>query len=117
MTVGIARLRFQRISPKKMKPIADLVRGKSVVEARHILLLNSKKRGSRFLEKALKAALASYREKAGGEALPEEELVVRQAKVDKGPMLKRFRPAWRGRAVMIRRRLSHITVEVTERRI
>ncbi len=114
--VGIAKLRYQRISPKKMKPLMDLIRGKTVREAWHILALNSKKKASRFLEKALKAAVASYKQKAGGEAVPDDELQISLLKVDRGPMLKRIRPAWRGRAVMIRRRLSHITVEVTERR-
>lgn len=116
MVKGIARLRFQRISHKKLKPVMDLIRGKTVEEAMWTLEFLPKKKAANLLMKAIKASVASYREKAGPEARPDDELIISLAKVDRGPILKRFRPAWRGRAVMIRRRLSHITIEVEERR-
>jgi len=116
MTEGICRYKFQRISPKKVKPVLDLIRGKTVQEALWTLSLISKKKVGGLVEKALKAAIASYREKAGADARPDDEIIISTAKVDRGTIYKRFRAAWRGRAVMIRRRFSHITIEVKERR-
>jgi large subunit ribosomal protein L22 len=116
MTEGKCILRFQRISPKKVKPVLDLVRGKTVQEALWTLAFISKKKAAGLIEKAIKAARASYREKAGPDARPDDEIFISLAKVDRGPIYKRFRAAWRGRAVMIRRRFSHITIEVKERR-
>ena len=116
MTEGICRYRSQRISPKKVKPVLNLIRGKTVQEALWTLNFVSKKKAVGLIEKAIKAAIASYREKAGTDARPDDEIVITTAKVDRGPIYKRFRAAWRGRAVMIRRRFSHITIEVKERR-
>jgi len=116
MRKGVCRYRFQRISPKKVKPVLDLVRGKTVQEALWTLSFVTKKKAAGFIEKAIKAATASYREKAGADARPDDEIIVSLAKVDRGPIYKRFRAAWRGRAVMIRRHFSHITIEVEERR-
>ncbi len=114
--VGRSVQRFILVSPKKVKPVLDLIRGKPVHEARWILEMNRKRKLASIILKGLKAAVASYQEKAGTEARPDEELVVLTAKVDRGPILKRWRAAWRGRAVMRRRRMSHITIEVTEGR-
>ena len=111
--VGRCVLKYQRISPKKLKPLLRLVRKQTVEEAGAILDLTPNK-GSKIVHKALKAAHASYRQKAGAEAKSSDELMVTLAKVDRGPILKRFRAAWRGRAVPILRRTSHITVEVRE---
>ncbi len=112
--VGRSVRRFVLASPKKLKPLMELIRGRSVSEAYWLLEGNAKRRLSTHVMKTLKAAVASYREKAGTNARPDDELVVRTAKVDRGPILKRWRPAWRGRAVMRRRRMSHITIEVAE---
>ena len=112
--VGRSVQRFVLVSPKKVKPVLDLIRGKSVLEATWILELNKKRKLSKIILKGLKAATASYRDKSGSEARPDEELIVLTAKVDRGPILKRWRAAWRGRAVMVRRRMSHITIEVSE---
>ena len=113
MAVGICRLRFQRISPKKMKPLLDELRGKTVKEVKVVLPFLKKRRAAKLVEKGLKAALASYKQKVE-EPLPEEELVF-YAKVDRGPMLLRYRAGWRGRAMPYRRRYSHLTFEVRER--
>jgi large subunit ribosomal protein L22 len=106
-------LKYQRVSPKKLKPPMRLVRNPSVMDAEITMKLTPKK-GARIVMKAIKAAHASYKDKAGSEARPADELVIAVAKVDRGPTLKRFRPAWRGRAVPIMKRTSHITVEVKE---
>jgi len=115
MARGRCILRFQRVSPKKVKPVLDIVRGKTVAEVKSILPFLPKKKIATLVEKALKAALASYKEHAREGELPEDELIVSQAKVDRGPILKRIRPAWRGTAYLIRKRLCHITIEVKER--
>ncbi len=113
---GRAISKYLRVSPKKVKPVLDLVRGKTVAEAEAILTLLPKKKIGTMVLKTLRNAYNSYEQKAGNEALPKDEVFVSLIKVDRGPILKRWRPAWRGRAVMIRRRLSHLTVEVSDRR-
>lgn len=107
--VGRCVLKYRRISPKKMVPLLDEIRGKSVEEARRILTVLNKK-SARFTLKALKAALASYRDKGGD--LPESQLYILTAKVDRGPMWKRVRPMFRGMATLILKRTSHLTIEV-----
>lgn len=113
MAKGVSVLRFQRTSVKKMKPILDELRGRTVREVKVVLPFVKKKRAALLVEKGLKAALASYRQKTE-EELPEEELIF-FAKVDSGPILKRFRAGWRGRAMPRKKRLSHLTFEVRER--
>ena len=110
MMVGRAVHKFARISPKKMKPLLAEIRGKSVAEADAILYLMNKK-GARITRKVLKAAVASLNNKLGRELAP-EEITVKVAKVDKGLTMKRVRPFWRGMATLIRKRTSHITIEV-----
>jgi len=114
MAEGISKLRFQRTSVKKVKPVLDELRGLSVKEVKMVLPYLKKKKIAVFIEKGLKAALASYRQKVE-EALPEEDLIF-FAKVDSGPILKRYRAGWRGRPMLIKKRLSHLTFEVRERR-
>lgn len=114
MTAGIVKLRFQRTSVKKAKPTLDELRGLSVREVKMALPYMKKRKLALIIEKGLKAALASYRQKTE-EEFSEEELVF-FAKVDSGPILKRFRAGWRGRPLPIKKRLSHLTFEVRERR-
>ncbi len=106
---GKCIVKYRRISPKKMAPILDEIRGKTVSDAIRILSVLNKK-GARFTLKALKAAFASYRDK-GGE-LTEEQVYVKVAKVDRGPIWKRVRPLFRGTATIILKRTSHLTVVV-----
>lgn len=101
--------RFIRISPRKTRLVADTIRGKNVREAKAILkVLN--KRPARVLEKILGSAVANARQKE----LNEDILKVESIYVDQGPYLKRYMPAAMGRATMIRRPTSHITVIVAE---
>ena len=110
MMVGRCVLKYRRISPKKVAPMLDEIRGKNVREAERILTLTNKK-AARITLKALKAAIASYKDKGGEEAV--ENLYVSLAKVDRGVILKRVRPMFRGMATLIRKRTSHITIEVS----
>ncbi len=99
--------RGARISPKKVKPVVDLIRGKSIVEADTLLRL-SKKRAAVYVRAALTAARAN----ADQAEVDVRSLVVSDARVDSGPTMKRFQPKDRGRAHKILKRTSHITVAV-----
>jgi large subunit ribosomal protein L22 len=105
--------RHARISARKVRPLADLVRGKFANEAINILKYQPN-RGARMLEKVLLSAVGNAQdpEQNGGRSFNPEDLVVVEAKVDGGPMFKRIRPRARGMAFGILRRSSHITVEL-----
>jgi large subunit ribosomal protein L22 len=100
--------RFARISARKVRPLADLIRGKHADEALDLLRYQPQ-RGARFLEKVLKSALGNAEDRR---APTISELVVVDARVDDGPMFKRIRPRARGMAFMIKKRMSHIRISV-----
>ncbi|UCF21428.1 MAG: 50S ribosomal protein L22 [Gemmatimonadota bacterium] len=105
--------RFVRQSPRKVRLVADLIRGQGVNEAYAILQFNEKK-AARSIEKLLKSAVANAMSKADteGERLDVDDLYVKRALVDEGPTYKRWRARAMGRASPIRKRTSHITVVV-----
>jgi large subunit ribosomal protein L22 len=103
--------KFAKISPTKVRPVAQLIQGKSVTSALEILEF-SPRRGARFLEKVLRSALAN----AGVDA-EADEMVVSEARVDIGPRAagtKRWIPASRGTAHPIKKKTSHIMVVIDE---
>ncbi len=97
-----------RISPRKVRPLADLIRGKQADEALSILKYQPH-RGARMLEKVLKSAMGNAEDRRATQV---GRMVVVEARVDGGPMLKRIRPRARGMAFMILKRMSHIHVAV-----
>jgi large subunit ribosomal protein L22 len=101
------------MSPRKVRLVADLIRGRGVNEAYSILKF-SKKAASRPIEKTLRSAVANAQQKADatGSFLDTDELVVREAYVNEGPRLRRFRAAAMGRAAPRVKRTSQITVVV-----
>jgi large subunit ribosomal protein L22 len=105
--------RTVRQSPRKMRLVVDLVRGKPVGEAMAILKF-SKKHAARQISKVLLSAVANAREASlkTDERLDEDTLFVKHAAVDPGPTLKRFMPAAMGRATPIHKRTSHVTIIV-----
>lgn len=103
--------RFNRISARKARQVADLVRGKTVEEAVHTLSLTPKK-ASAILQKTIMAAVANARQNDDAASIPEEDFVVFEIRVDEGPTQKRIRPRAQGRAFRIRKRTSHIKVIV-----
>jgi len=107
--------RFARISARKVRPLADLVRGKFADEALDVLRYQPQ-RGARLLEKVLKSALGNAQDpdQNAGRTVKVEHLVVSEARVDNGPMFKRIRPRARGMAFMVRKRFSHIHVALQE---
>jgi large subunit ribosomal protein L22 len=100
--------RFARISARKVRPIADLVRGKLTDQALAILRYQPQ-RGARMLEKVIRSALANAEDRR---ATNLSRLRVVDVRVDGGPMLKRVRPHARGMADVIKRRMSHIRVSL-----
>ena len=107
-----AVLRYTRISPRKVRQVVDLVRGRGVEEAFHILQFTPKK-AARMVERTLRSAVANAvnREES---TVREEDLYVKEAFVDGGIGLKRLRPQPRGAAGIIRKRFSHITLVVSD---
>ena len=98
--------RFARISPRKARPVIDLIRGRPVEEA-ITLLRFSQRRASPMISKVLRSAMANATQKSGVEG---EELVVWRAVVDEGPRERRWRPRSMGRAYPRLRRRCHISV-------
>ncbi len=111
----IASHRGARISPRKVRPLADLVRGKFVDEALDILRYQPH-RGARMLENVIKSALANAQDpdQNPGRMVDVDELFIATVRVDGGPTFKRVRPRARGMAFMIKKRMSHIHVEIDQ---
>ena len=104
--------RYARISARKVRPLADLVRGKYADEALDILRYQPQ-RGARMLEKVIRSAMGNAQENAE-RPVNIENLVVVDCRVDGGPMFKRVRPRARGMAFMVLRRMSHIQVTLED---
>jgi large subunit ribosomal protein L22 len=105
-----AILKNVRITPRKMRLVADLVRGKQVQRAMDTLQLTNKK-GARIMSKVLKSAISNASDKA---TIDVDRLQISEVTVDMGPALKRFMPRAQGRATNIKKRMSHITLRVKE---
>jgi large subunit ribosomal protein L22 len=106
-----AILRDVPTSPRKMRLVADLIRGQRVNQALGILKFDPKV-GSIHMEKLLLSAISNWQNKNEGVDLEDAELFVKEVKVDGGRMLKRLRPAPQGRGHRIRKRSNHITIVV-----
>ena len=107
--VAFAKLNNCPTSPRKMRLVADLVRGQKVERALNILRFSSKE-ASRKLEKLLLSAINNWEQKNADGNVTEAGLIVKEIRVDGGMMLKRLRPAPQGRAHRIRKRSNHVTI-------
>ena len=107
-----ATAKYVRVAPRKARQVVELIRGKSVKDARAILMLTPRA-ASPVVGKVLASAVANAE---NNNDLVAEDLYVAQAFVDEGPTLRRFKPRAMGRATRIRKRTSHITVSVDERK-
>jgi len=105
----LAKLNNCPTSPRKMRLVANQVRGKKVDIALSILKF-SQKQPSLKLEKLLLSAINNWQQKNPDSDIEQEELYVKEIKVDSGSMLKRLRPAPQGRAHRIRKRSNHVTM-------
>jgi len=106
---AIAKLNNVPTSPRKMRLIADLIRGMGVDLALNTLKFDSKI-GSKRLEKLLLSAISNWQEKNKDEKIEDAELFIKEIYVNGGKMIKRLRPAPQGRAHRIRKRSNHVTI-------
>lgn len=104
----VAIHRFAQISARKVRPLADLVRGKFADEALEILRFQPH-RGARMLEKVIRSAMANAEDRRAQDL---EMLIVSDVRIDGGPMFKRMQPKARGMASILKRRMSHLRVEL-----
>jgi len=107
--LAIARLNNCPISPRKMRLVADLLRGKEIGQALNILKFNPRQ-ASKFLEKLLLSAISNWQSKNEDKSIESSNIFINEIKVDGGKILKRLRPAPQGRAHRIRKRSNHVTV-------
>ena len=114
--IAFAKLNNCPTSPRKMRLIADLIRGMDADKALAELKLNPKEASGR-MEKLLLSALANWEAKNEGQRMDESNLYVSEVRVDGGRMLKRVQPAPQGRAHRIRKRSNHVTLVVDSRQI
>jgi len=110
-SVAFARLRNCPTSPRKMRLVADQIRGMEVEKAL-VVLKHSPKEASNRLEKLLLSALANWQAKNEGERMEDKQLIVQEIFVDQSRTLKRVQPAPQGRAHRIRKRSNHVTITV-----
>jgi len=103
-----AKAKYVRIAPRKARLVADEVRGKSFPEAVSILRFTNK-RAAKLIGEVVNSAAANAEHNMDTDP---DELFVREIRVDEGPTIKRYRARAMGRATMIRKRTSHITVEL-----
>ena len=108
---AVAHLRNNPTSTRKMRLVADLIRGKKVYDAITILKF-SKQEASNKLEKLLKSAINNWEQKNDGSKPEDNDLIVKEIQVNAGTMLKRFLPAPQGRAYRLRKRSNHVTIKV-----
>ncbi len=105
-----AKLKYTRTSPRKVRLVADLIRGKKVSEAETLLQFTIKSSAEPIL-KLLKSAIANAEHNFN---LKKENLYIAEIKVDGGPIIKRFRPRARGSAFPIQKKTSHISISLKE---
>lgn len=111
MREAVARVRFVRVSTQKSRLVVNEIRGKPVEDARKILAYSPKK-AARVVRKLLESAVANAEQNFEMDA---DRLMVSRVWVDEGPRMRRLKPRAFGRADIVRRRMSHITVAVAER--
>ncbi|MBK9293093.1 MAG: 50S ribosomal protein L22 [Oligoflexia bacterium] len=106
-----AKLRFARMAPRKLRLVADLVRGKNVNDAMKALAFLNKN-AAPVVKKLIKSAVANAEQK---KTVDVDNLFVKHITVDQGPTMKRFMPRAQGRASEIRKKTSHINVTLAEK--
>tara|TARA_B100000686_G_C16003815_1_gene577976 strand:+ start:77 stop:418 length:342 start_codon:yes stop_codon:yes gene_type:complete len=107
---AIAKTKYIRQSPFKIRFVADLVRGKNVFDAVNVLSLTNKK-ASKYILNTINSAVSNLNY-SNEISIDTKDAVIKKIYVDGGPMMKRIRPRAQGRAVPIRKRMSHLTVHI-----
>ena len=111
MVEGRAEAKYVRMSPRKVRQVMDLVKGKGVEYALNVLHF-CPKRASSPIEKTIRSAIANIIHGEGSNKVNVENFIIKKATVDEGPMQKRFLPRAMGRATRILKRTCHISVIV-----
>jgi large subunit ribosomal protein L22 len=106
----LAKHRFADVAPRKMRPFAQLIRGRRADEALEALRFYPN-RGARMIEAVLKSALGNAEDRGARNI---DDLVVTESRIDGGPTLKRIQPRARGTAYPIKKRYAHIVIAVSE---
>ena len=105
--------RYIRMSPRKVRQVVDMIRGKSVEDAMNYLHFIPK-HSRRPVEKVLRSAVANAINREESSKLNPEDLLVKEVYVDQGPTMRRYLPGPMGRASIIRKRSCHVTVVVSD---
>jgi large subunit ribosomal protein L22 len=113
---AVAKLKNVPTSPRKMRMVADLIRGQKVNKALTLLKYESKE-GAARLEKLLLSAISNWQNTNEDVRLEEADLYIKSITVDGGKILKRYRPAPQGRAHRIRKRSNHVTLVIDSQNI
>jgi large subunit ribosomal protein L22 len=108
-TLAIAKLNNVPTSPRKMRKVADVIRGENVLQALNMLKFMPQD-AARRLEKLVLSGISNWQAKNEDKSADEENLIIKEISVDSGRMLKRLRPAPQGRAHRIRKRSNHVTI-------
>ncbi|SCY21836.1 LSU ribosomal protein L22P [Nonlabens sp. Hel1_33_55] len=112
-SIAFAKLNNCPTSPRKMRLVADIIRGKKVEDALNILKFSSKE-AARRLDKLVLSAISNWQAKNEEGDVADAGLFIKEIRVDGGTMLKRLRPAPQGRAHRIRKRSNHVTLVLGE---
>jgi large subunit ribosomal protein L22 len=115
-SISYAKLNNCPTSPRKMRLVADLIKGRGVEQALSILKFSDKDASER-MRKLLLSAIANWQAKNDGERMEEAQLYIREVSVDGGRMVRRIRPAPQGRAYRIRKRSNHVTMILDSRKV
>jgi len=110
---AVAKAKYVRQSARKMRQVVDLVRGKPVNEALNILHFTPKKAAT-TVEKTLLSAVSNFMNTDEGASVDPDDLRIKEVYVDEGPTAKRYRPRAMGRATIVRKRSSHLTIVISE---
>ena len=105
------KARYARIAPRKLRLVADLVRGNMVGDAINTLKFTNK-RGAKVIYKAIMSGVANAGTRS---SIDVDKLYVKQIFVDEGPVMKRFMPRAQGRATLIRKKMSHLNIVLDEK--
>jgi len=111
-----ATLKYVRMSPRKIRRVAALIKGREYIDAKGILTFMPKA-ASQVLLAAMKSAAANAISKEGSARIKVENLYVKDVQINGGPILKRIRPVAMGRAYRIRKRTSHVNIVLAEKEL
>ena len=111
MIEATAHAKYVRVAPRKLRKMAEQLKGKNVIEATSMLRLLPSK-GALYLLKTISSAAANIKEAQKPDTVNEEELLVSSIRIDQGPTFRRWKPRAMGRVAIIRKRTSHIAVSI-----